>query len=150
MGRQFVEKWVLNERDGSVNRELDVVRSGFPPASVSAADFFSGVQYLTNAASYVEVLSIATTKVFRLNRLIVDNDNPAPNRLILYNYPSESALMTFMALRMKIAGSETNFIDDLDVPFLGGNSGGMFACCATASATGGVWVRVQGILITSD
>lgn len=146
MARQFVEKWVLNTRDGSVDREIDTIRSGYPPASVSAAHYFSGVHYLTNAASFFEILSIPSTKVFRLNRMIVDNDNAAPNQLILYNYGLESDLMTFAALRMKIAGSQTEFIDDLDVPFLGGASGGMYACCAVT----GVWVRMQGILITSD
>lgn len=144
MSRQFVEKWVLNTRDDSVDRELDVIRSGYPPASISGLSFFSGALYFT-AAEFTWLLSVASAKVFRLNRMIVDNDNAAPNVLNLYNYPSTSTL-AYAALRMKIAASETEFIDGLDVPFRGGASGGMMASVALAS----LWVRVQGILITSD
>lgn len=151
MPRQFVEKWVLNERTGSANREVDEIRSGYPlPASLlSGLDVpFSGVQYLT-AASFFEILSVPSTKFFRLNRMIVDNDNAVPNQLNLYNFPSGSTL-SYAALRMKIAASQTEFIDDLDVPFRGGESGGVYACCLSASTSAGIWVRVQGILITSD
>lgn len=144
MPRQFVEKWVLNTRDDSVDREVDTIRSGYPPASISGLNFFSGVLYFT-AAEFTWLLSIATTKVFRLNRMIVDNDNAAPNVLNLYNCPSLSGL-SLAALRMKIGASETEFIDNLDVPFRGGASGGIMGSVALAS----LWVRVQGVLITSD
>lgn len=145
MPRQFVEKWVLNTRDDSVDREVDTIRSGYPPVSISGLQFFSGALYATAATEFTWLLSIASTKVFRLNRMIVDNDNAAPNIVNLYNYPSASTL-SFAALRMKIAASGTEFIDDLDVPFRGGASGGIMASIALAS----LWVRVQGILITSD
>jgi hypothetical protein len=144
MPRQFVEKWVLNGRDDSVGREIDTIRSGYPPASISGLQFFSGVLYFT-AAEFTWLLSIPSTKVFRLNRMIVDNDNAAPNTLKLYNYPSASTL-SFLALAMKIAGSQTEFIDNLDVPFRGGASGGIMGSVALAS----LWVRLQGILVTSD
>lgn len=145
MPRQFVEKWVLNTRDDSVDREIDTIRSGYPPASISGLEFFSGALYFAAGSAFTWLLSIATTKVFRLNRMIVDNDNAAPNVLNLYNCPSLSGL-SFAALRMKIAASGTEFIDNLDVPFRGGASGGIMASVALES----LWVRVQGILITSD
>ena len=144
MARMLVDKWVLNERDGSRNMELDTVRSGYPPASVSGLQFFSGALYFT-AAEFTWLLSVPSAKVFRLNRMIVDNDNAAPNILNLYNYPSASTL-SFAALRMKVAGSQTEFVNGLDVPFVGGLSGGIMGSVALAS----LWVRVQGILITSD
>lgn len=143
-GRQFVEKWVLNERTGDVDREVDVIRSAYPPASISGLQFFSGALYFT-AAEFTWLLSVPSTRVFRLNRMIVDNDNAAPNVLNLYNYPSASTL-SFAALHMKVAGSGTEFINDLDVPFRGGPSGGIMASVGLAS----LWVRVQGILIASD
>lgn len=145
MGRQFVEKWVLNGRDGSVDREIDTIRSGYPPASISGLDFFSGVLYATASAEFTTLLSVPSTKVFRLNRIIVDNDYGVVNQVKLYNEPAKSTL-SFVALAMKVGGSVTEFVDDLDVPFRGGASGGVYMCTPQPS----VWVRVQGILIASD
>jgi len=150
MPRQFIEKWVLNGRDDSVDKEYDTIRSGYPPASVSGAHFISGVMYFTDAASFHSVLSISAGKVFRLKRMIVDNDNAADNQLILYNYGADSALVTYCALRMKIAGSTTEFIDDLDVPFWGGASGGIYGCILIGTDSTGVFLRLQGLLIASD
>jgi len=135
----------MNERDGSRNLEIDTIRSGYPLASISGLDFFSGVLYATVSAEFTTLLSVPSTKVFRLRRMIVDNDYAAANMVKLYNYPSASTL-SFIALPMKIAGSQTEFIDDLDVPFRGGGSGGVYMCTPQPS----VWVRVQGILIASD
>lgn len=145
MGRQFVEKWLLNERDETMNRELDIFRGGYPPPSM-ASHHFSGAFYFTaSAESMYAIVSVPTQKVFRLKRMVVDNDYASPNILNFYNYPSVSEI-SCAALRMKIAGSQTEFIDDLDVPFRGGVSGGVYASCLQGS----LWVRVQGILIVSD
>ncbi len=143
--KMFIEKWALNGRDDSVDRELDEVRSGYPPASISGLQFFSGVLYQTASSEFTTLLSIPSTRVFRLRRVIVDNDYAAPNHIKLYNYPSASTL-SHLALAMKVAGSQTEFVDDLDVPFRGGPSGGIYMCTPQPSA----WVRVQGVLIASD
>lgn len=145
MNRIFVDKWLMNERDGSRNLEIDTVRSGYPPASNSGLAFFSGALYATASAEFTTLLSVPSTKIFRLRRMIVDNDYGVANQVKLYNYPSASTL-SFVAVAMKIAGSETEFIDDLDVPFRGGGSGGVYVCTPQPS----LWIRVQGILIASD
>lgn len=144
MGRQFVEKWVLDGRTDSAERELDEVRSGYPIASF-ASQWFSGVLYATASAEFTTLLSLPSTRVFRLRRMIVDNDYAAPNRVRLYNYPSASTT-SFVAVAMKIAGSQTEFVDNLDVPFIGGPSGCVYICTPQPS----VWVRIQGILIASQ
>lgn len=145
MPRQFVEKWVYNERTGSADREIDEIRSYYPPPSISGLDFFSGVLYQTVSAEFTVLLSVPTNKVFMLRQVTVDNDYADANVARLYNYPDESTL-TFLALPIKVHGSGTEFVNGLNIPFWGGASGGIYHCSPQPS----VWVRVQGILIASD
>lgn len=145
MPRQFVEKWVLNGRDDSVNRELDDIRSGYPPPSLSGNQFISGVLYQTASAEFTTLLSIPSARVFRLRNMVVDNDYLAPVNVKFYNYPSAST-MSHLGYAMKVAGSGTDHIDGLDFPFRGGPSGGIYMCTDQPS----LWVRIYGILIASD
>lgn len=143
--RMFVEKWVLNERTGSVDREIDEVRSYFPPPSISGLDFFSGVLYATASAEFTTLLSVPSTRIFILRGLCIDNDYASPNAVNLYNYDAASTL-SFAAYRVKVHASGTEIVNNLNVPFRGGGSGGVFMCTPQPS----VWVRVTGILIASD
>lgn len=130
MPRQFVEKWVLNGRDDSVNKEVDTIRSGFP----SLAE--SGYYHWADSQVYTHLLSVPSGKRFRLQRMIVHNDK-VPNKVVFYDGPGVSVT----AFIIDMAQSQTEFISDIDVPFQS------HMCASNLDSY--IFVRVQGILITS-
>lgn len=131
MARQFVEKWILNERTGSVNREIDQVRSGYPALCES------GFYHWSNSQVYTHLLSVPSGKIFRLQRMIVHND-AVPNKVVFYDGPGVSV----EAFEMDMAQSQTEFINDLDVPFQS------HVCASNLDSY--LFVRVQGVLIASE
>ncbi|MBW2675395.1 MAG: hypothetical protein JRD89_18635, partial [Deltaproteobacteria bacterium] len=95
--RTFVEKWVLNERTGSVNREIDLIRSGYPPTPASGYYHWTDSQVYTMLLSvpYVSGASIVSARIFRLQRMIVHNDQ-VPNKLVFYDGPGTSVTVFMM------------------------------------------------------
>ena len=149
MARQFVEKWVLNTRDGSVNREIDEVRSGYPPLPIS------GYYHWGASQVYTCLLSVPSGMIFRWRGMVAYNKNDAPNIAHFYNGPSASVAATLFPFVM--AGSGNVFVDNMDVPVPAYVDSA--AANLTATLTGGLYgsnldsnlfVRVQGILIASE
>jgi len=131
MPRQFIEKWVLNERTGSVHREVDQVRSAYPQLAES------GFYHWTDSQVYTMLLSVPSTKWFRLNRIIVHNEHLI-NKLVFYDGPGVSVT----AFMMDLVPSDTAFVDGLDVPFQS------HVCASNLDSE--VFCRVQGVLVTSE
>jgi hypothetical protein len=129
--RTFVEKWVFNERTGSVNREVDEVRSAYPPLANS------GFYHWDTSQVYTMLLSVPSTKIFRLKRMIVYNGQVL-NELVFYDGPGTSVT----AFIMDLVPSQTEFINGLDVPFQS------HVCASNLDSQ--VFCRVQGILVTSE
>lgn len=137
MTREFIEKWVLNDRTGSVNREIDEIRSIYPATPASGSYYWGASQVFTC------LLSVPSGKTFILRQLYVYSKTD-PNEVVFYNGPSVIATV----LPLAVAQSQGNFINGLNLPFVGsaGVSGGVYA----SNLDSNLFIRVQGILITSE
>lgn len=139
--RQFIEKWVLNERTGSVNREVDEIRSGYPALPAS------GYYHWGASQVYTCLLSVPSGMIFRWQKMIAYNKNPGPNLVHFYDGPSASIAATLFPFVM--AGSQNEFVNLMDVPVQGGSAasaGGLYG----SNLDSNLFVRVQGILIASE
>lgn len=138
LGRgRFVQSWVLNGRDDSVERDLDRIRSVYPWKSATSGQGFA---VLTSQGRFDSFVSVPSTRHFLWTKVIITN-RAGENEVIFYDGASASAgLLTLYNL---LINPSTTDIINLEPGLL--IESGLFA----SNRDSGIFMRALGYFIQS-